>query len=159
MKNKTKLKLLLSLLLVATPCLAQESDADTKKHMARAREFADFVLRWTDWGAYYDIKARDKRRAERDTYQEASERIPLLVQDSTLYANAIVKNAGIINKRYPINRSPDMAFFLYELRDIYKYELYDTSSEEYLLGKIILDYEQVLKKLKLARYTMYINQK
>ncbi len=159
MKNKTKLKLLLSMMLLATTSIAQDSFKEEQKRAARAKNFADFLLYWSDWDAYLDVSIIDKKLAERETYDEAKTRIPELVQDSTYYADEIVKSASIINKRYPLNKQPDMAYFLYEIKDIYKDKKSDRNSDEYKLGRTLAEYERVLKELKLARYTLRINQK
>ena len=159
MKNKNKLKLILSLMLLATPVIAQSDDKDAMKRAARAKNFAEFLLYWTDWNAYIDVRHIDKKRAERDTYEEAKNRIPELVRDSTRYANEIVNASPIINKRFALKERPDMAYFMYEIRDIYKDKRSDKHSVEYLLGQSLSEYEKVLKELKLTRYTMEINQK
>ena len=159
MKNKTKIKLLLSLILLATPSVAQDIDVESQKRAMRAKNFAEFLLYWSEWGALVDVSNMDKRRAERDTCEGANAQIPDLVRDSTYYANEIVKAAPIINKRFPLGQSTDMAYFLYEIKDIYKDKKADKSSPEYTLGKNLNEYEKVLKKLKLARYTIDFNKK
>ena len=159
MKNKTKIKLLLSLVLLATPTVAQPNDKDTHKREIRARNFADFLLYWADWSAYVDVRQIDKKRAERDEYEEAKSRIPELVRDSTYYANEIVNASPLINERFALDERPDMAYFMYEVKDTYKDKRADKNSAEYKLGHNLSEYEKVLKALKLTRYTMEIHQK
>ncbi len=158
MKNETKLKLLLMLILYGTPCVAQP-ESDLKKQEMRAQNFADFLLYWTEWSAYMAVNRFDIKRAERRDYDKAIQQIPEMVQDSTYYANEIVKSANIINTRYPLNAKPDMPYFMYEIIDCYKNNISDKNSNEYKLGCNISKYEKVLKKLKLARYTVQVNQK
>lgn len=159
MKHKNKLKLLLMLMLMGVPSAAQSDDADKIKQEVRARNFADFLLYWAEWGAFVDVGRFDKRRAERDTYEEASMRIPELVRDSTYYADEIVKGAHIINKRYPLDKKPEMAYFMCEINDTYRDKNADKSSDMYILGKNMAEFEKVLKELKLARYTVEVKQK
>ena len=158
MRNKTNLKLLLSLLLLTTPASAQKPDKDAQKSENRTRNFAEFVLYWSEWNAYVDVSGADRRRAERKTNEDLEIKIPELVRDSTYYADQITKSASIINKRYSLDERPDMAFFLYEIRTTYKDRWADKNSEEYKLSKTLIEYEQVLKELKLARYTMKLNK-
>ncbi len=144
-------------MLATTLCVAQTTDDE--KQASRKRNFAEFLMYWTEWNAYIDISQLEKRRAERDIYEDAINKIPDLVRDSTYYANTITDNAGIINKKYNVNERPDMAFTMYEARQMYKYKKADKNSDEYILGKNLHEYEQILKELKLARYTVQVHKK
>ena len=159
MNHKTKLKLLLALVLSGTPTTAQTTDAITKKQEARARNFANFLFDWSEWEAFDKVSYRDKRRAERATYDSAKTRIPDLVRDSTILANQIVKGADIINKKYDLNEHPDHIYTCYELFYIYEKKETDKNSDEYIMADVLNKYTDVLKQLKLARYTMEINSK
>ena len=158
MNNKIKLSLLLAMMLMGTPCMAQ-TDQDAKKQELRKRNFAEFLIYWTEWDAFIDISQFDKSRAKRDSYEEAKNQIPNLVRDSTYYANEISAGAGIINDKYTINQQPDLAFTMYEIKQAYKDRHTDKNSAEYILGKNMKEYEKILKELKLARYTISINEK
>ena len=136
-----------------------QTDSDIKKQESRTRNFTEFLLYWSEWYAYVDVSGVDKRRAERKEYDETLKKIPELIKDSTYYANLIAQNAYVINNKYSLNQKPDMAYFMYELKSIYKDKNTDKKSDEYLLGKSLEQYEQTLKKLKLARYTIKVNKK
>ena len=158
MNKQTKLKLLLMFMLAGTPCVAQ-TDSDTKKQEMRARNFAEFLLYWTEWEAFFDVGHFDKKRAEHREYDDSIQQIPELVRDSAYYANEITKGASLINQRYPLNTQPDMPYFMYEIEYSYDGKNPDKTSAEYILGENLERYEQTLKKLKLARYTVKVNQK
>ena len=147
------------LMLAGMPAVAQQQNSDKEKQEARAKNFADFLLYWSEWRAVADVSRYEKKRAAREDYENANERIPKLVHDSIYYADEITKRASIINKRYPLDEKPDMIFFSYEIREAYKYKNVDKNSDEYIMGKILAEYEHVLKKLKLDRYTIKLNQK
>lgn len=158
MKNKTRLKLLLALLLSGTPAIAQTPDnSDKARQERRAKNFAEFLLYWTNWDAYININNAQIKRAEKADMEKAQEEIPQLVLDSTYYANEIVKRADIINKRYDLDETPDMAFAKYELVCAYKQKYPSKDAPEYILGKMLKEYEETLKQLKLARYTVKCN--
>lgn len=158
MKNKTRLKLLLALLLSGTPAIAQTPDnSDKVRQERRAKNFAEFLLYWTNWDAYMNINRAQIKRAEKADMEKAKDTIPGLVRDSTYYANEIVKRADIINKRYDLDETPDMAFTKYELVCAYKQKYPSKDAPEYILGKMLEEYEDVLKKLKLTRYTVKCN--
>ena len=160
MKNKTRLKLLLALLLSGTPAIAQTPDnSDKARQERRAKNFAEFLLYWTNWDAYMHINNAQIKRAEKADMEKAQEEIPQLVLDSTYYADEIIKRADIINKRYDLDETPDMAFAKYELVCAYKQKYPSKDAPEYILGKMLEGYEDVLKKLKLARYTIRHNKK
>lgn len=157
MKNKNKLKLLLALMLAAMPIAVQSQDTDALKRDARTRYFKDFLMYWSDWRAYESVSHMDKRRAERTTYEEASARIPELVRDSTLRANKLTQDAGIINKKYDLDERPDHIYTWYELFYIYEQKKPDKNSEEYIMAENLVKYIETLKQLKLNRYTMQVN--
>ena len=159
MNNKTKLKLLLSLALLGTPAIAQTPTTIEKKYEARARNFAKFLLNWSDIEAYEAVSNRDKRRAEHATYDSAKAKIPELVRDSTILADQITKGANIINKKYDLDEHPDHIYTWYEFFYIYEQRDADKNSEDYIMADILQKYTNVLKQLKLARYTMELNGK
>ena len=160
MKNKTKLNLLLSLCLCATPGMAQNNDTENQQRMERrAKNFADFLLYWTDWDAFTHVNMLQIKRAERNDVEDAKKDVEKLTRDSTYYADEITKRADIINKRYDLDEKPDMAFAKYELACAYKQKYPSKDAPEYILGKMLEEYEDVLKKLKLARYTIRHNKK
>ena len=159
MKNKTKLKLLLSLMLLAMPAGAQVLDKDAQKRERRAQNFADFLLYWCDWKAYDSVSYMDKRRAKRTTYEDASAKIPELVRDSIYYADKLAVDANIINKKYDLDKKPDHIYTLHEIFYIYEQKNTDRNSDEYIMAENLKKYIKTLKQLKLNRYTMQINQK
>ncbi len=157
MKNKTKLNILLSLMLLATPGVAQTPDKDKQKRENRAREFANFALYWSEYDAVYGARTRDIRRAERTPYVQAQAVIPALVRDSTRLANGVVRYADAINEIYDLNESPEFPFALYECVYVYQENAATPDSKIYQMGKYLKEYDQVLRKLKLARYTIRHN--
>ena len=129
------------------------------KREQRAQEFGYYLLAWCDRSAYYDIKRYQIRRAETRDISRVASAIPELVQDSTYYANQIMMGADIINDIYDINKPCDMVYAAYSMIDAYKEEYPGKDAPEYILGQNMHEYERVLKKLKLARYTVQVNQK
>lgn len=159
MKSKNTLKLLLAMALLGTPATAQVPNANQKKYDARAREFAEFMLYWSNWNAYESVSRTDRRRAERTTYECAYAKMPELVRDSVYMADKITKGASIINKKYDLQERPDYVYTWFELFYIHEQKNADKNSSDYILADNLKKYIEILKQLKLARYTMQINQK
>lgn len=158
MRNKTKIKLLISLMLMATPISAQPNP-DTKKCEWRARDFAKFLLYWCERTAVESATKREIRIAEKTPYDVAAASIPQMTRDSTYMANLIAADANIINKKYSLKETPEYVYTWYDL--MYSYERRDANknSEEYLLAEKLLKYIDLMKQIKLARYTIQVNQK
>lgn len=159
MKNRNKIKLILMLMLAGAPIAAQQQTPDDKKRSARTERFARLLLYWADYDAYDSVKMREKRIAEKMPYDSAANKIPDLVRDSTYYADIIKSGADLINKRYSLRETPDNVYTLYELMYIYEEKHTDKNSSEYILIDNLMKYVDVLKQLKLNRYTMEVNKK
>ena len=100
-----------------------------------------------------------RRRAERTTYECAYAKMPELVRDSVYMADKITKGASIINKKYDLHERPDYVYTWFELFYIHEQKNADKNSSDYILADNLKKYIEILKQLKLARYTMQINQK
>lgn len=129
------------------------------KREVRAKNFGQYLLYWCDRSAYYDINAVQLGCAKHRNVARVNASIPKLVQDSTYYANQILEGADIINDMYEVHEKYNMPFVAYSLIRAYKEAYPSKDSPEYTVGHSMYEYERVLKKLKLARYSLRVNHK
>lgn len=154
--NKNIAKIFLMLALMGAPAVGHSQTKRTPQYWTH--EYALFIMRLCDSDAYHDVSRADKRNAEKRTFADAASMIPELTRDSTIHANAIEKYAEIaIEKPYSYN-GPDFIYLTYEVRDVYHDKSADKTSKHYQLGKHMAEYTNVLKQLKLARYTMQLKK-
>ena len=157
MKNKTKIKFAILLMLVAGNAYAQQQNSDDVKRGVRAHNFARTLLYWADVEACYDVSKREIRTAEKMSPDSAMARIPTLVRDSTYFANELRSGADIINSKYTLNEHPDNIYTIYELLYVYDKKNSDKNSPDYIMADKLHKYVDVIKELKLARYAIRHN--
>lgn len=155
-QNKNIAKIFLMLALIGAPASGNAQSKRTPQYWAQ--EYATFIMRLCDSDAYHDVSRIEKKHAEKRTYADAASMIPELTRDSTMHADAIKKYAEIaIEKPYSYS-GPDFIYLTYEVLDTYRDKSADKTSKHYQMGKHMAEYTDVLKQLKLARYTMRLKK-
>ncbi len=163
-KNYFWLKILLMLTMLATPVThaqvnTSSDDRDTRKKEARAREFANFLIRNAEWDTYLNVRQRDLKRAVKIPYDTLVVQIPKLLRDSTKYAAALVNQAAIVNKIVPLDETPDHVYLMFDI--LYEHEKggKNKNSESYAMGETILNFYKTIRELRLAQYAIKNKQK
>ncbi len=151
--------LALSMPMVSAGAQTSKETETAARASVRARDFSNFLLRYCNNCSFHDIREYQLRRACRRDINDIKSEMPKLIQDSAYFASEIVKGAGIINDLYPDEAHSNEAFAAYILISAYKDGYPSKDSPEYKMGRNMYEYEEVLKKLKLARYALKMNQK
>ena len=152
-----KIFLVLAMMGMPMGAHAQTPKQTKKPNTHLVKEYTSFLLRLCNSNAYYAVRRGDKKDAEKRSYADAAAEIPQLVRDSTAHADAIAKYADIISDMHIAGKQPDFIYATFAATDAYAERKADTTSKEYQLGKYISKYTDTVKQLKLARYTMRIN--